>query len=93
MRERIAVPCTIEIEQTPDSLHAHVSLEGVDVEPGDEVVVHGGPSGIAYGERGTFTARATVTRATAFERLLARLEGYRELTELYEVGFSAGRVA
>ena len=27
------IPCTVEIEQTPDSLHAHVLLEG-HPEPG-----------------------------------------------------------
>ena len=37
----IEVPCTVDIEQTFDSLHAHASPEGVDVGPGDRVVVHG----------------------------------------------------
>ena len=34
-------PCTMEIEHTPESLHAHVEIDGdFVVEPGDEVLVH-----------------------------------------------------
>jgi hypothetical protein len=85
------VPCTVEIEHTPESLHAHVDLKGVDVGPGDSVVVHGAPSHIPFGESRTFDCYATVTRAGMLGRLTARIEGYLELTELYEVGFSEGR--
>ena len=46
---RIEVPCTVEIEQTPQSLHAHAIPEGVDIRPGDRVLVHGAPSRIEYG--------------------------------------------
>jgi hypothetical protein len=85
------VPCTVEIEHTPESLHAHVELQGIDVGPGDEVIVHGAPTHVPFGERGTFDCYATVVRAGPIGRLKARLEGYLELTELYEVGFSEGR--
>ena len=82
------VPCTIEIEHTAESLHAQVELQGVEAGPGDLVVVHGAPTGIPFGERRIFHCRATVTRATVLGRMRAKLEGYLELTELYEVGFS-----
>ncbi|MDP2412168.1 MAG: hypothetical protein Q8M26_18035 [Pseudolabrys sp.] len=81
------VPCTVEIEHSAESLHAHVELEGVEAGPGDVVTVHGAPTNIPFGERRTFHCRATVTRANALGRLRAKLEGYLELTELYEVGF------
>lgn len=43
-RSTIIVPCTIEIENTFESLHAHVELHGGhEIEPGDEVLVHGDP--------------------------------------------------
>ena len=86
----VDVPCTIEMEQTAESLHAHVELEGVDVGPGDMVCVHDAPELVAFGERAVFLRTATVTRANWFGRFYAHLEGYLELTELYEVGFSEG---
>lgn len=88
----VDVPCTIEIEHTRESLHAHVELDGnVAVEPGDQVVVHGEPIHAAFGERVLVRRRATIVRAGPVERLRTRLLAYLELTELYEVGFSAGR--
>jgi hypothetical protein len=86
-RQAVEVPCSIEIEQTRDTLHAHVSLEGIDVEYGDEVLVHDAPSHVAFGERSVTSSRATVVRATAIERMLTKLTAYLQLTELYEVGF------
>jgi hypothetical protein len=87
-RGTFEVPCTIDIEQTRDSLHAYVDLDGFDVGPGDEVIVHDAPSGIAFGERAILQRRATVRRASVFQRFWAHVEGYLELTELYEVSFS-----
>jgi len=84
------VPCTVEIGHTTESLHAHVDLDGIYVGPGDQVVVHGAPTHVAFGERRTFNCHATVVRAGPVGRLKARIEGYLELTELYEVGFSEG---
>jgi hypothetical protein len=86
-RRRIEVPCTVEIENTFDSLHAHVDLHGIKVEPGDEVIVHGAPAIVPHGERHVFERRATVIRGTLLDRLFARAEGYAELTDLFEVGF------
>ncbi|WP_372426562.1 hypothetical protein [Salinarimonas chemoclinalis] len=86
-RRTIEVPCTVEIENTFDSLHAHVDLHGVKVAPGDSVIVHGAPTVVPHGERQVFERRATVVRATIFDRLFAKAEGYAELTDLFEVGF------
>lgn len=85
------VPCTVEIEHTAESLHAHVELDGYEAGPGDRVVVHGAPVHVPFGERRVVSCHATVTRAGPLGRLRARVEGYLELTELYEVGFSEGR--
>jgi hypothetical protein len=57
------VGCTIEIENTFESLHAHVELDGdVEIEPGDTVKVHGDPIVVPYGEKAVFTRTATVKR-------------------------------
>jgi hypothetical protein len=90
---RLEVPCTIEIENTPESLHAHVELDGIDARPGDMVRVHDAPTMVPFGERLVRRSRATITRASVLARALAHLNGYRELTELYEVGFSEGRAS
>jgi len=91
LREQFDVPCTIEIENTFESLHAYVDLEGgVSINPGDEVLVHGEPVRVPYGEKRTLHRLATVTRATALERLWTKLIARLELTELYEVSFSSG---
>lgn len=85
------VPCTIEIENTFESLHAHVELHGTDpVEAGDEVRVHGSAIRVPYGEKVTLHRNATVTRASRFQRTMTKLAAHFELTELYEVSFSSG---
>lgn len=89
----IEVPCTIDLEQSSDSLHAYVDLQGVEVGPGDQVIVHDAPTEIPFGERMLVERRATVIRATLLDALRARIEGYLELTELYEVSFSDGRAS
>jgi hypothetical protein len=86
------VPCTIEIENTFESLHAHVELhDGVIIEAGDEVLVHGDPIRVPYGEKLKIERMATVTRAGPLERLFTHIMARFELTELYEVSFSSGR--
>ncbi len=90
-RGTIDVPCTIDLEQTPDSLHAYVDLQGIEIGPGDEVIVHDAPSGIAFGQRAVIERRASVRRAGPLQRFWAHVEGYLELTELFEVSFSDGR--
>ena len=78
----ITTTCMIEIEQTTDSLHAYVELDGVDVGPGDRVIVKDAPGLAPFGERRCYVREATIVRATWIERLMAHIEGYLELTEL-----------
>ncbi len=91
LRERFDVPCTIEIENTYESLHAHVELDGnVEIEPGDEVCVHGDPIRVPYGEKAVLRRNATVTRAGWLERAWTRATGDLEFMELCEFSFSSG---
>lgn len=91
-RLEFQTPCTVEIEHSSDSLHAHVELDGdFAIEPGDEVLVHDAPIDVPYGERIVVRRIATVTRAGLVERAWTRLAGHFELTELYEVSFSDRR--
>ena len=93
-RQSFEVPCTVEIEQTSETLHAHVILDGdIKIAPGDEVQVHDAPTGVPFGERLVVRRTATVMRGNAWDRLRAKIEGYLELTELYEVSFSDGRAS
>lgn len=86
------VPCTVEIENTPESLHAHVTLDaGFEIEPGDEVQVHDAPGLPPFGERIVVQRTATVIRAGTLERAWTKLIAHLELTELYEVSFSERR--
>lgn len=91
-RKTFDVPCTIEIEKTPRSLHAHVVLDGdVIIHPGDRVQVHDAPTDIPFGDIVTVRRMATVTRAHAVERFWTRLKAPLEITELYDVSFSDRR--
>ena len=84
---RIEVPCVIDFERTGESLHAWAEPLGVEVGPGDTVLLHEAPTQLAFGEKRVWHGRATVIRAGLLGRLRARLAGFLELTELYEVGF------
>ncbi len=86
-RRQVEVPCEIDLESTHDHFHAHVSLEGVEVNEGDEVIVHSAPTRIAFGEVRTVKSRATVHQASWPRRVLQRVLGTSEITGLYEVGF------
>jgi hypothetical protein len=87
VRRRLEVPCTLELEATQEHFHAHVHLEGVAPNEGDEVLVHGAPSRIAHGERRSVRAQATVHQASMLRRAWTRVIGTSEITSLYEVGF------
>ena len=90
-RHTEVVPCTIEIENTFESLHAHVELHGTEpAEAGDQVLVHGEPIRVPFGHKVTLERQATVTRAGPISRLATKLAAHLELTELYEVSFSSG---
>jgi len=91
-RQRLDVPCTVDIADTVESLHAHVELKGVDVEPGDSVLVHDAPYDIGFGEHIVCDRQATVVRAGWLQRIWTRATSRFELTLLYEVSFSPTRV-
>jgi hypothetical protein len=86
-RSRIEVPCLVQVERTADALFTHAVPEGVDVNPGDVVLVHGAPSHVPFGTVASYPCRATVVRGGPLDRIRARLDGLFALTELYEVGF------
>ena len=81
------VPCTIDLEATQAHFHAHVELEGHEVEPGDSVLVHGAPSRIPLGTRSVIRSRATVQEASVVRRAWTRMVGWLRFYELYDVGF------
>ena len=91
-RRSVVTPCTIEIEHTERSLHAHVALDGEpELQPGDRVRVHGEPIRVRFGDKLTLRRQATVERAGWLERQWTRLAARFELSELYEVSFTPGR--
>ncbi len=87
LNRRTEVPCTLDLESTHDHFHAHVSLDGVEVDPGDEVLVRNAPSRIAFGTQQTFESSAEVRRASWLKRQIVKLTGGTDIDELYEVGF------
>ena len=88
-RQNEEVYCTLEVQNTFESLHAHVRLEGgVVIHPGDEVLVHGDPVAVPFGESRLIRRSATIRRAGPLERLWTRLTGDFEFMELCEFSFS-----
>lgn len=87
VRRTVEVPCTIDLENTHQHFHAHVDLQGVDIDEADEVLVHGAPDRIALNEKRTLEATATVKKASLPRRLWERVVGRTYITEMYEVGF------
>ncbi len=85
--------CIVEIEQTPDSFHAFSVPLDVDVEPGDEVLIHDAPTGTAWNTTLARECRITVRRAGPLRRAWTRASGVFAITELYEVGFEPGEHA
>ena len=84
--------CTVEIEHSESSLHAHLELDSdFDLRPGDRVKVHGPPILPRFGERLVLRRQATVERAGWLERAWVRLTAHFELSELYDVSFTPGR--
>jgi hypothetical protein len=86
-RRTVTVPCEIDLAATEETFHAHVSLQGVEVNEGDAVLVHKAPSRIAIGATQHLTSTATVSQASWPRRLLVRVLGTSGITDLYEVGF------
>lgn len=88
-RKTETVPCTVEVSHRFEALHAHVRFnDGSVIHPGDEVLVQGPPVMAAWGEVISEDRIATITRATALERLWTRLTGDFEFIELCEFSFS-----
>jgi hypothetical protein len=91
-RRTFEAPCSVEIEHSPESLHAHVELDGdVAIEPGDQVLVHDAPTDVPYGQTLVVRRTTTIIRAGLIERIWTRIAGNFELTELYDVSFSERR--
>ncbi|MES2523309.1 MAG: hypothetical protein V4617_11455 [Gemmatimonadota bacterium] len=86
-RRRVEVPCTLDLIATHDHFGTHVHLQGVEVEPGDEVLVHNAPSRVPFGTEQTIASSATVHRASWLRRQFVKLTGGTEFYELYDVGF------
>ena len=91
--KRIEVPVALDIEQTAESLHAHAIPEGIEIRPGDQVLVHNAPARIGFGERVTLQTTATVIRANAIQRWWTQMTALLEFTALYEVGFERRETA
>lgn len=87
----VEIACVVDVEQSQEWLHAHVDLDGVQVQPGDCVLVHGAPTTVGFGQRRVSRCRATVRRAGPAARAWARLGAWFALTDLFEVGFSPRR--
>jgi hypothetical protein len=86
---REEVMCTVHVVNTFDNLAAHVELDdGITVEPGDEVLVHGKPIIVPYGKSMMERRKATITRATWLERKWVKMTGDLEFMELLEFSFS-----
>jgi hypothetical protein len=91
-RAHFAIPCTIRIVNSDESLEAHVELdEGILPTSGDRIVVHGERIVAPIGESVTFRRAATLTRASILDKFWVRIRSMFELTELYEVSFSPAR--
>ncbi len=67
--------------------------ENVVLRPGDQVIVHGAPAQVAFGEKYSFETSATIIRAGFFRRHWTQFRSILELTELYHVGFEPKEAA
>ena len=90
MSRIVETRCTLDLERTNERFHAHVELDGVDVGPGDTVLVHGAPGDVGEGERIVCERRVTVRRAGWAARAFERLRGRFAIVDLIETGFSPG---
>ena len=83
------VMCTVHVVNTFESLAAHVELDGnVEIKPGDEVLVHGKPIVVPYGETAAERRQATIKRAGWIARKWVKMTGDLEFMELLEFSFS-----
>lgn len=92
-RERsFEVLCHVTVSHTFENVSAHVDIEGIEINPGDRILVWGPPLNPAFGEVQIEVRRATVTRAHWLERLWLRLTGNLDCLSLLEVSFSEKRM-
>ena len=88
MSRRFVSGCLVEVENRFESLGAHVLLDGgVQMAPGDRVIVHGPPIIVPFGQSRSERRTATVTRAGPLRAFWARRVAQWDLASLYEVGF------
>lgn len=88
-RKKVETGCTVEVVNTFESLAAHVVLhDDIKIAPGDEVIVHGKPIEVPYGETHIEARTATVVHASPIGRLWTRMTGDLEFMELCEFSFS-----
>ncbi|MEL6914640.1 MAG: hypothetical protein AAFP13_09060 [Pseudomonadota bacterium] len=88
-RDRETAPCTVTVSHRFEELSAHVKFNnGAVIHPGDSVLVHGTEIMAPYGEVVEEDRTATITRASALERLWTRSTGDLEFMELCEFSFS-----
>jgi hypothetical protein len=85
------VDCQIQLSNTAEFLYAHADLKGVEVGPGDQVLIHDPLTHIEFGQQMEFTRKATISRAGLLSRLWTYCTARLELTMLYEVSFSTTR--
>lgn len=86
-RRAISLRCSLDIENTAESLHAHAIPEDVELRAGDVVVLHDIDPEIGFGERRTGEARASLIRANPLTRFWTEWRALFEIADLYEVGF------
>jgi len=84
---KIEIACLVDLEKTAESFHAYTVPEGIDIGPGDIMLIHDMTNRLDFGERSAFEGRATVVQAGFFGRIWTQMSSIFELTELYEVGF------
>ncbi|GAB0116780.1 hypothetical protein [Acidisoma sp. 7E03] len=82
--------CLLDLGQTPASFHAYAIPLDIEIRPGDQVLLHDAPGGIAFNEQMVRECRMTVRRAGPLRRAWTKAVEIFALTELYEVGFDAG---
>ncbi len=85
--EHIPLRCSIDIEQTAASFHAHAIPENVEIHAGDVVMVLDAPYEILFGEHVICERLGVLIRAGLLTRLWTRISSLAEISELYEVGF------
>jgi hypothetical protein len=81
----------LEMANTWQDLYAHVTLENVDIGPGDIVQLHNVPVDLPYGQKKQVQGYATYLRANPLTRWWTKFIARFEITMLYEVSFSTTR--